>query len=262
MSQNEHDEPQRRGPILDARIASPPARSTRPPASSTDRSPLVPPVAYSAFTGTTTDAPVPPRVPFNHRTAVAVFGVAIGVTLLGAWIGGVGQSKPISSPTPVVETHSKTIAVAAVDADLEATKQLKAILANGTVATDGKSKIQLRATNAAGLQQLSKTAPKMAEEIQSGRRVLYRLYLLDFLAEDGDRVELFVDGFSLGETVLRGAGTSFLIPVVAGTPVQLKLLATADGGGGVTVGFMSSVGEARTQVMQVGQFDLWQVVVQ
>jgi hypothetical protein len=88
------------------------------------------------------------------------------------------------------------------------------------------------------------------------------VYLLDFLVEDGDHVEFSVDGASFGDTVLQGAGTSFLIPLAPGTPAHLKLLATADGGGGVTVGFISSLGEARTRVMQVGDFDQWQVVVQ
>ncbi len=116
--------------------------------------------------------------------------------------------------------------------------------------------------NTAGLKSLAETAPAVAADIQSGRRVLYRLYLLDFLAEDGDHVEFFVDGTSLGDIDLKGAGTSFLIPLSPGTPAHLKLLATADGGGGVTVGFVSSAGEAHTQVMQVGDFDQWQVIVQ
>ena len=42
----------------------------------------------------------------------------------------------------------------------------------------------------------------------------------------------------------------------------MKVSATADGGGGVTVGFVSSLGEARTRVMQVGESEEWQVTVQ
>jgi hypothetical protein len=40
------------------------------------------------------------------------------------------------------------------------------------------------------------------------------------------------------------------------------VLATIDGGGGVTVGVVSSLGEARTQILQVGESDQWQAVVQ
>jgi hypothetical protein len=39
-------------------------------------------------------------------------------------------------------------------------------------------------------------------------------------------------------------------------------VATGDGGGGVTVGFQSSLGEARTRIMQVGDFEQWQVIMQ
>jgi hypothetical protein len=42
----------------------------------------------------------------------------------------------------------------------------------------------------------------------------------------------------------------------------MKLVATADGGGGVTVGFVSSMGEARTRILQVGDFEQWQVIMQ
>lgn len=181
--------------------------------------------------------------------------------MAGAWYGLSGGDTPAPTPVRAVDQQAKTFAVAAVDADVQATEQLKAILSGGATAT-GAATDELRATNAAGLQSLAKTSPKMAADIQSGRRVLYRVYLLDFLAEDGDHVELSVDGASLGDTALKGAGTSFLIPLAPGTPAHLKLLATADGGGGVTVGFISSVGEARTRVMQAGDFDQWQVIVQ
>jgi hypothetical protein len=161
---------------------------------------------------------------------------------------------------PAVKEDAKTFAVAAVDADIKATEQLKLILSGEGASMEGAVD-ELRAMNAASLKSLAKISPKMAADVQSGRRVLYRVYLLDFLAEDGDHVELFVDGASFGDTTLKGAGTSFLIPLAPGTPAFLKLLATADGGGGVTVGFISSLGEARTRVMQVGDFDQWQVIV-
>jgi hypothetical protein len=186
---------------------------------------------------------------------------AVGVVAGGTWFGISGLGKSAPAPVPAVESHAKTIFVAAIDADVKATEKLKAILSGSAGGGEAAAK-DLDAINAAGLGSLAKTSPKIAADIQSGRRVLYRLYLLDFLVEDGDQVELSVDGVSFGDTVLKGAGTSFLIPLAPGTPAQMKILATADGGGGVTVGFVSSQGEARTEIMQVGQFDQWQAVVQ
>jgi len=112
------------------------------------------------------------------------------------------------------------------------------------------------------LKALLKTSPKTAADIQSGRSVLYRLFLLDFLAEDGDHAELFVNGVGYGDLYLKNAGNEFLIPLTPGVPAHMKVLATGDGGGGVTVGFVSSLGEARTRIMNVGQSEDWQVTVQ
>jgi len=63
--------------------------------------------------------------------------------------------------------------------------------------------------------------------------------------------------------MMHFSADSFLIPLVAGTPAQIKLVATANsGGGGVTSGFVSSLGEARSDILQVGNSEQRQIIVQ
>ena len=253
MSQNLHDGLQPQG--LVPNLASPPPASMAP-----SRPASLPGQAHSPPPGSLQALSTPAAAELPWRMIGLVVLAAAGIVAGATWYGVSGAGKPAHPPVSVVEWRTKTILVSAVDADLKATEKLREILSGG--ASGAEAAKDVGALNAAGLGSLAKGSPKMAADIQSGRRVLYRIYLLDFLVEDGDHAELSVDGVSFGDTALKGAGASFLIPLASGTPAQLKLLATADGGGGVTVGFVSSLGEARTQIMQVGEFDQWQVVVQ
>ncbi len=57
------------------------------------------------------------------------------------------------------------------------------------------------------------------------------LYVWDYAAEDGDYVQVFVDGAPLGEPfMIRSTPVSFTIPSVC----EVKVVGTHDGGGGIT----------------------------
>ena len=59
------------------------------------------------------------------------------------------------------------------------------------------------------------------------------LYVWDYAAEDGDYVEVFVDGVSLGEPfMIKNKPVSFTVPAVC----EVKVVGTRDGGGGITYG--------------------------
>ncbi len=190
--------------------------------------------------------------------------IAVAALALGAWYGlsGGGSPPPPTTSVAAAAADQKTFFVGAIDADQNATDYLKALLSSGAGGAAVAGDDELKGENGPALCALANSSPETAKEIESGERRLYRVTLLDFLDQDGDRVELTVDGVSYGNLDLSNAGSSFLIPLAPGRPVQMKLAATADGGGGVTVGFVSSVGEARTDVMQVGEFAQWQVILQ
>jgi hypothetical protein len=207
----------------------------------------------------------PPTVAASVPVAKPVWPLAVLGAAVAAASLAVGTWYALKSPGPIPvisapARNEKVFSVSMVDADLKATEYLKDVLSGKAAAASDAD--PLRAVNAPALKALAKTSPKAAEDVKSGRSVLYRVYLLDFLAEDGDRVELSVDGASYGDLYLKNAGQEVLIPLTRGVPSEMNLLATADGGGGVTVGFVSSLGEARTRTLQVGQSEQWQVTVQ
>jgi hypothetical protein len=240
-----------------SRPASP--QSSQQPSSSY-ASPQRPAAYYSPLPGAGTPQPAATG---KRKAYLAALGILVAAGMaVGAWyaLAPVVPPAPIPSAAASIK-NEKTFLVSKADADPKATDYLKALLTGGTSATSATDD-PLHAVNAAALLALAKNSPQLAEGIKSDRVVLYRLYLLDFLAEDGDHAELFVDGVGLGDVYLKNAGKEFLIPLVAGKPAQMKLVATADGGGGVTVGFVSSMGEARTRILQMGDFEQWQVIMQ
>ena len=59
------------------------------------------------------------------------------------------------------------------------------------------------------------------------------LYVWDYAAEDGDYVEVFVDGVSLGEPfMIKNKPVSFIVPAEC----EVTVVGTRDGGGGITYG--------------------------
>jgi len=79
------------------------------------------------------------------------------------------------------------------------------------------------------------------------------------MSEDGDQVEVIVAGVSYGVITLVNAGQDLMIPLHPGATADVRVLAVYDGGGGVTFGATSSLGEVRSRVMDVGQSDYWTV---
>lgn len=117
-------------------------------------------------------------------------------------------------------------------------------------------------TEKAVLQVLAKAPAKTRSDIAAGRTVIYSLHVLDDVVEDGDVVDLIVNGVSHGRILLSSAGQDVLIPLPAGSTASVKALAVEDGGGGVTFGVTTSQGEIRSTVMAIGQSDDWSVSIQ
>ena len=117
-------------------------------------------------------------------------------------------------------------------------------------------------TEQAVRQMLAQAPEETRAGIADGRQVIYSLHVLDDIAEDGDIVEIFVNGTSYGQVLLSNAGQDVLIPLPAGTNAQVHVLAVQDGGGGVTFGVTTSQGEIRSTVMPQGGSDDWSVTIQ
>ena len=117
-------------------------------------------------------------------------------------------------------------------------------------------------TEQAVRQVLAQAPAEVRQQIAEGRTVIYSLHVLDDVVEDGDVVEVFVNGASHGRVLLTSAGQDLLVPLPAGSTAQVHVVAMEDGGGGVTFGVTTSMGEIRSSVMAVGQSDDWSVSIQ
>jgi len=117
-------------------------------------------------------------------------------------------------------------------------------------------------TDQAVRQVLAAAPAETRAALADGSQVIYSLHVLDDVVEDGDVVEIFVNGTSYGQVTLSSAGQDILIPLPAGTTAKVRAVAVQDGGGGVTFGVTTSQGEIRSTVMAVGQSDDWSVSIQ
>jgi len=134
--------------------------------------------------------------------------------------------------------------------------------AAGTPKPAGPSPAPKAETEQAVRQLLAQAPADTRAGIADGRAVIYSLHVLDDVVEDGDVVEIFVNGTSYGRVLLASGGQDVLIPLAVGTTAQVHVVATEDGGGGVTFGVTTSQGEIRSTVMPVGGSDNWSVTIQ
>jgi hypothetical protein len=177
-----------------------------------------------------------------------------------------GQQDPAATPTAAPSPFSVAqapapIVVAQPDVPKPApvVKRVKRAPPPPTPAPDA----QPDALTAHAVETLVENAPEATrQDIVSGRQVIYTLHVLDDLAEDADQVEVLVDGVSYGTITLINAGQDLLIPLKPGAQAQVRAVARFDGGGGVTFGSRSSLGEVRSRIMAVGESDDWTVTVQ
>lgn len=93
----------------------------------------------------------------------------------------------------------------------------------------------------------------MQMNMAAGDADLYRLYLYDNCAEDGDIVDVYIDGERFSTVPITHAGATLTVPVVKGRTQVVELHGIHDGGGGITVAFRSSEGDYFTERMGVGQ---------
>ena len=206
--------------------------------------------------------------------AAAAIAAAIGIPLAGRSSAPGGPSRPPA----VAQQDEPLLIVGAHDLDREATRAAQTALASGRIPelTENPSDAERDRIGRAVAAALPDAAPAVTQRVAhvlahatppirkallNGRQGLFRLRVLDNMAEDGDVVWLGLDGVPFGDLVLRNAGTEITVALPVGTPAHLLIVATRDGGGGVTFGAASSQGELRSRVMNVGDREEWTVVV-
>lgn len=102
---------------------------------------------------------------------------------------------------------------------------------------------------------------KLLTAVRDGSAEFYHLRLSDCCAEDGDIVDIAVNGEPFATVRLTHEQSVLSVPLIPGTTV-FTLRGVHDGGGGITVLFQTSQGEFFCQPMDVGEEYHVGVVVQ
>jgi hypothetical protein len=155
---------------------------------------------------------------------------------------------------------SHVVEVSSADADAATTLAVRTSLLNNDMDGANAALQSAQRIPAAALtqQDSGKATPvlgpntRLVTAIRDGSSQFFHLRLFDCCDEDGDIVDLSVNGERLARVPLTHEGTVLSIPLTPGTTV-LTLRGIRDGGGGITVSFQSSQGDYFSQPMDVGE---------
>ena len=101
--------------------------------------------------------------------------------------------------------------------------------------------------------------PIIVEKIKSGEMSFYTLKVVDTIAQDGDIVKVFINGVPFSIITLTHIGADISIPLSTESTNTLQIQAIQDGGGGVTFGAYSNLGQVYTKIMNVGDVETWHI---
>lgn len=101
------------------------------------------------------------------------------------------------------------------------------------------------------LSQLEPTiSPGMQKDLLNGDARFFRIFLYDSCDEDGDVVQILLNGVPFAVVPITNAGVTLSVPVGSGTIISLEGI--RDGVGGITVACRTSQGDYFTSAMPPG----------
>lgn len=157
------------------------------------------------------------------------------------------------------------VQVTSADADHVATRRVRTALRRGDLpsATAELQNAQRFSTVDDASRSLPNLAsnPELAAELEQGRKRLFHIELFDCCQEDGDVVDLTVNGSHFATVPITNAGTMISVPLSTGNNT-IAIQGTRDGRGGVTLSLTTSRGDFFTRRMRVGEVYEMGVVVQ
>lgn len=95
--------------------------------------------------------------------------------------------------------------------------------------------------------------------VQSDGYSIFSMRLIDDVAQDGDVVQISIDGVPMSFLSLTHAGATLEIPLKKGESHRITVTAVRDGNGGVTLGLQTSAGMIVSRNMAVGESDSWTI---
>jgi hypothetical protein len=99
----------------------------------------------------------------------------------------------------------------------------------------------------------AKLTPDQKQAILHDEADLYRLNLWDCMAEDGDIVQVLLDGRPYVSVRLRHVPSTVLVPISRSGATTIAIKGVFDGGGGITTGLRSDGGDIVLRSLRVGE---------
>lgn len=169
-------------------------------------------------------------------------------------VGGSGTTQTLQS-----------IELTYADANKMATRQVRRALMRNDLVT--ATAVLQQAQNIPGaaqnsdvqLPQITQDA-ELALALKEGRKELFQIQLFDCCDEDGDIVEVLVNGTTFATVPITHGGTMLSIPLGRGHNTVV-VRGVKDGGGGVTLSLRTSRGDYFARAMGVGEEHQMGVVV-
>ncbi len=100
--------------------------------------------------------------------------------------------------------------------------------------------------------------PGMRMELVTGDSKFYHIMLFDSCDEDGDVVDVIIDGHPFARVPITHAGATLSVPLNSGSTIEV--VGVRDGVGGITVACSTSRGEGFVRVLREGERQLLSVV--
>ena len=146
--------------------------------------------------------------------------------------------------------------VAAADLDREATRRINLAMARGDRAGAGAVLASAQAIPEAPAAQADRAEAARAtltagEHLRPGGGV-YRLHLFDSCDEDGDVVEVRLDGVPFAVVPITHAGATLAVPIDPARASRVSILGLRDGEGGITVGCRTADGSSYCRTIAEG----------
>lgn len=122
------------------------------------------------------------------------------------------------------------------------------------------SPVPVAAPSAVALAPQPTLSAGLRREVLRGDTEFYHIFLFDCCAEDGDIVEILLDGVPFRTVKLTNRGATLSVPIAVNANTRIQIRGIYDGGGGITVCCRTSQGRTFLRAMEVGEVETLGIV--
>lgn len=182
----------------------------------------------------------------NLRILFLPFVIFLSALILFRFFSERSLPEAHRSPSSIPEVEAITVPTA-----------LKTVLKISGTDFDRSTTTRVQKELTAGVipQFLQKCSPVILEKLKNGEMRFYTFRVLDSIDDDGDQVEVLIDGQVYADVVLSRSETPLLIPIEYGKSKILTIKAVRDSGNGISFGAKLLQSEFLLDNLKLGETD-------